>query len=80
MQVRFYGKLADFFGSEREIAIDTPCTVAELRRRLATDEPQAAESLRSKRLRAFVGDAFVHDHDVIPQGEVLELLAPVSGG
>ena len=80
MQVRFYGKLADLFGSEREIAIGAPCTVGQLRQRLATDEPQAAKSLDNKRVRACIGDEIVQDDHVIPQGEVLELLAPVSGG
>ena len=80
MRVRFYGKLAEFFGSEQEIAIDTPCTVAEVRRRLATDRPHAAESLLNKRVRACVDDAIVRDDDLIMQGRELEFLAPVSGG
>ena len=80
LKVRFYGKLADVFGSEREITVATPCTVAQLRRRLATDLPQAAQALQNKRVRACVRDAIICDDDLIPQGEVLELLAPVSGG
>ena len=80
MKVRFYGKLADLFGSERDVAIDAPCTVAELRRRLSIDDPQAAKSLQNKRVRACVGDVIVQDGDLIPRGQVLELLAPVSGG
>ena len=80
MKVRFYGKLADLFGREREMTVDLPCTVAELRRRLAADAPQAAESVLNKRVRACIGDAIVRDEDVIPEGAVLELLAPVSGG
>lgn len=80
MKVRFYGRLADLFGSEREIAVDTPCTVAELRRRLETDSPEAAESLQNKRVRACIGDAIVQDGVVMSEGDVLELLAPVSGG
>lgn len=80
MKVRFYGKLADLFGSECEVAIDTPCTVAELRRRLATDHAQASESLHNKRVRACVGDTIVRDDDLVTGDEVLEFLAPVSGG
>jgi molybdopterin converting factor small subunit len=80
LKVRFYGKLADLFGSERQIAVDPPCTVAELRRRLATEHPQGAESLQNKRVRACVGDAIVPDSYAISDDETLELLAPVSGG
>lgn len=80
MKVRFYGKLADLFGSERDVALDAPCTVADLRRRLATDHPHAAESLENKRVKACIGDEIVPDSAVIPEDGVLELLAPVSGG
>ena len=80
LKVRFYGKLADLFGSERDVPIDAPCTVAELRRRLAIDHPHAAEPLQNKRVRACVGDAIIGDEDIVPRNEVLDLLAPVSGG
>ena len=80
MKVRFYGKLADIFGRELDISTDTSCSVAELRKLLAADYPHAAQSLQNKRVRAFIGNAIVHDEYLIPQGEVLELLAPVSGG
>jgi molybdopterin converting factor small subunit len=80
LKVRFYGKLADLFGSEREIAITPPCTVAELRGRLAADHPEGAESLQNRRVRACVGDAIVPDSYAISNDDVLELLAPVSGG
>jgi molybdopterin converting factor small subunit len=80
LKVRFYGRLADLFGSERDVSIDTPCTVAELRRRLVVDHPQAAKSLQNKRVRACIGNEIVQDNDVVPEGQVLELLAPVSGG
>ena len=80
MKVRFYGKLADLFGSEREVAVDTPCTVAELRGRLAMEHPQGSEALQHKRVRACIGDEIARDSDVVPGGAVLEFLAPVSGG
>ena len=80
MKVRFYGKLADVFGRERETAVDRPCTVAELRELLAADQPGAAQLLENKRVRACIGDTIVRDDEIIPEGEVLELLAPVSGG
>ncbi len=80
MKVRFYGKLADLFGSEREVAVGAPCTVAELRDRLIAELPQAAIALHQKRVRACIGDAVAQDTDVVREGGVLEFLAPVSGG
>ena len=80
MKVRFYGKLADWFGSEREVAVDAPCTVGDLRQKLASDHPQGAEALRNRRVRACIGDEIAQDGDIIPEGRVLEFLAPVSGG
>lgn len=80
MKVRFYGKLADLLGRERDIAFTPPCTVAELRQRLAADHPEAAESLRNKRVTACIGDTIVRDSYAMSDDDVLELLAPVSGG
>jgi molybdopterin converting factor small subunit len=80
LKVRFYGKLADLFGSERELTSDTPATVAELRDRLASEYPEGAQSLQHKRVRACIGDEIAQDSDVVPDGAVLEFLAPVSGG
>ena len=80
MKVRFYGKLADLFGDEREVALNAPCTVAELRDRLIAELPQAAETLHQKRVRACIGDAIARDTDVVGEGGVVEFLAPVSGG
>jgi molybdopterin converting factor small subunit len=80
LKVRFYGKLADLFGHEREVRIATPCTVAELRLRLATEHPEAAESLLHKRVRTCIGDSIAQERDVVPEGTVPEFLAPLSGG
>jgi molybdopterin converting factor small subunit len=80
LKVRFYGKLADLFGNERELAIDTPCTVAELRARLAIVHPKAADALQHRRVRACIGDQIAQDSDIVREGTALEFLAPVSGG
>lgn len=80
MKVRSYGKLADLLGAEREVRMDVPCTVAELRARLAAECPEAAEALNNRRVRACVGTAIVPDSHVIALNEPIELLAPVSGG
>lgn len=80
VKVRAYGKLADLMGEEKNVEIDVPCTVAELRAFLAAICPDAAEPLASKRVLACVGDAIVPDHHVLSGSEPVELLAPVSGG
>ena len=80
MKVRSYGKLADVLGPERRLDFDSPCTIAELRGRLAAECPEAAEPLASKRVRACVGDEIVPDSHVVHPGDAVELLAPVSGG
>jgi molybdopterin converting factor small subunit len=80
VKVRSYGKLADVLGPERRLDIDSACTIAELRSRLASECPGAAEPLASKRVRACAGDEIVTDSHVVHPGETVELLAPVSGG
>lgn len=80
MKVRSYGKLADLLGAERQVSLSTPCTVAELRARLAGECPAAAEVLANKRVIACVDDTVVPDSHVIAHDESIELLAPVSGG
>ena len=80
MKVRSYGKLADVLGPERRLDIASPCTIAELRDRLAAECPDAAEPLASKRVRACVGEEIVPDSHVVHPGDTLDLLAPVSGG
>jgi len=80
MKVRSYGKLADLLGTEREVRIDAPCTVAELRVHLAAECPEACEALNSRRLRACIGNAIVPDSHTLALDEQIELLAPVSGG
>lgn len=80
MKVRSYGKLADLLGSERDLKIDEPCTIAELRAHLAVQFPDAAASLNNRRVRACVDGSVVPDSYVVDPGDQIELLAPVSGG
>ena len=80
MKVRSYGKLADLLGHERDVRIDAPCTIADVRARLAAECPQAAEPLANTRVRACVGDTVVADTYVVTADEPIDLLAPVSGG
>lgn len=80
MKIVAYGKLADVLGQEENIHIDGPCTVAELRAHLAAIHPNAAEALTSKRVFTCVGDTVVPDTHILAGSELVELLAPVSGG
>jgi molybdopterin converting factor small subunit len=79
VKVLFYGSLADAIG--RELTLDASgCSIAQLRDRLIADHPVARQVLGSKRTRACVRDALVHDHHVVDQADVVEFLPPVSGG
>jgi sulfur-carrier protein len=80
MRVTFYGKLAGMFGRELDLAIETPCTVSALRNRIAQAYPELAPSLRDRRVRACVGSTLVPDDHSLAQTDIVEFLAPVSGG
>ena len=80
MKVRFYGKLVDVFGREQDLTLAPPCTVAEVRGRLLAEHPGGAALLQNERVRACVGDTFAQDGDLVPDGAVVEFLAPLSGG
>lgn len=79
MKVLFYGRLAEAIAPEIDIAADG-WSIAELRDRLASDHPGAAQVLGNARLRAFVADAPVADDYRLRATDLLELLSPVSGG
>ena len=78
MQVLFYGKLADRLGEAIELPVSGPCTLGELRQRLAEEHPAAG--VLDGRVRACVGDRFVGETDKVGPDDVVEFLAPVSGG
>lgn len=80
MRVLFYGPLADMLGSEIDLSIELPCTVAVLRQRLAETEPTAADVLASKRARACVGESIVPETHLIAPDDEVEFFPPVSGG
>lgn len=80
MRVRFYGKLAAVMGSQVDMAVDVPCTVAQMRRRLIAAHPGLAEMMDDKRIRAIVGESIVADGYQLSATDELEFLAPVSGG
>lgn len=79
MHIHFYGRLADALGERIELDVGAPCTVAELRQRLAGELPAAAAALAG-RVRACVGDRIVPDSHRLEPSDRVEFLAPVSGG
>jgi len=78
MKVNFFGKLADSISRQIDFDLAAPCTVGELRAQLDRAFPGAG--LADQRVRACVGGAIVGDDTLLPQGETVEILAPVSGG
>lgn len=79
MKILFHGRLADLLGREVELPA-AACTIAQLRERIAVAHPRAAEPVRSKRVRACIGDAIVAESHVVGAGEQVEFFPPVSGG
>jgi molybdopterin converting factor small subunit len=78
VRILFYGRLADVFGRDTEVAIDLPCTVGVTRQQLQAIRPD--EDLGYKRAKACVNGVLVEDDCVVHEGETLEFLAPLSGG
>ncbi len=79
-RILFHGRLADVLGRDLEIATSQGCSIAELRTRIASHYPHAADALCNSRVRACVGDSIVADSYRIAPGDQVEFLAPVSGG
>ena len=80
MKVLFHGRLAEAIGPELDLETGPGCSVAELRDRLIAEHPEAEQPLRSRRARACIGDAMVHDDYVVRASDTVEFLPPVSGG
>lgn len=80
IKVRFFGKLRDSLGDEREIDSAEGETVAALRRRLAAEHPHASADLLGPRTRACVNDSIADEDFVLAGNERVEFLPPLSGG
>lgn len=78
MKIQLYGRLADAIGRQIEVEAAEGLSLAELRKQLVADHPQAAEPLG--RSRAVIGRTLVADDYVLRDGDEVELLPPVSGG
>lgn len=71
MRILFFGRLADRFGRTLDHQAPGGCTVADLRRWLALDDPA---------VRACVGDTLVGDEFALAGNAEVEFWPPVSGG
>ena len=80
MKVLFYGRLASAIAPQLDVPIEVPCSVAGLRRHLVAAFPDVADALRDVRVKAIVGDTIVGDDHALGTRDVVEFLAPVSGG
>jgi molybdopterin converting factor small subunit len=80
VRICFYGRLADTIGREVEIDMGRECSVGELRSRIATLYPHAADDLASPRVKACVGETIVPDGFRVRPDQNVEILAPLSGG
>ena len=80
MKIRFFGRLRDSLGDEREVAAEAGETVARLRIRLAALHPEAKRDLLSPSVRACVADAIVGEDFLLGGHERVEFLPPLSGG
>ena len=79
LTIALFGKMADAIGTEFRFETETPCSVGELKGRLASCYPELKEQLLGPRVRVCVADTLVPDSFVIDEGRV-EILSPVSGG
>ena len=77
MRIRLYGRLADAIGPEIDVD-QAETSVGAIRRRLASEHPDAAQALA--RSRAIIGAIAVEDDQPIDESDALEFLPPVSGG
>jgi molybdopterin converting factor subunit 1 len=77
--VLLFARAKDLAGTS-SVTLDLPAgaTVAELRRRLAEDNPALAPLLQHSALA--VNGEFAHEEGVVPAGAEIALLPPVSGG
>jgi molybdopterin converting factor small subunit len=78
LRIRLYGSLADAIGREVTLEAPLPCSVGEVRRRLAARHAAAAGAL--ERSRALIAGSFVADERELADADLVEFLPPVSGG
>lgn len=80
MRIVFYGRLAAAIGPTLDLDAHAGCSIAELRKRLMSEHPGAADALAGTRVLTCVGGSLVRDEHVIGECDEVEFLPPVSGG
>jgi molybdopterin converting factor small subunit len=80
LTIAVFGRLADSVGEEFAFEVDEPCSVADLRQRLADSFPPIGADLLGSKVRFCVGDALVPDNHLLAEERRVEILSPLSGG
>lgn len=81
VRVVFFGRLADHFGREQEVAIDGGASsVGAVIDRLSELNPSVADALARERIRCAVNDVLAGDDARLRDGDELALFPPFSGG
>jgi molybdopterin converting factor small subunit len=78
VRISFYGRLVDVFGRNLELDLAAPCSIGELRERLQA--MRSDQGLGDVRVRACVNGVFAADSHIVQDADLIEFLAPVSGG
>lgn len=79
LQVRLFARARDLAGADTiRVELSEGATVADLRRRLAADQPALAGLLERSALA--VENDFAEDSRVLSPNDEVALLPPVSGG
>ena len=80
VRVLLFGRLADVAGWRERTLDPAPGTLAELRRRIATDHAALAEALKARGVQAAVNKAIVRGDVALAPGAEVAFLPPMSGG
>jgi molybdopterin converting factor subunit 1 len=80
--ILLFGRLRDAFGAERIALPEGIATAAELRARLASDNPDLVSLLTSRAVRFAVNHELIVDEAgaAISPADEIALLPPLSGG
>ncbi len=79
-RITFYGRLADFMGRERTVAIAQPITAHSLITRLAGDDTELAAVFANARVQLAVNEVIVTPDFIVKDGDEIAFLPPFSGG
>ena len=81
MQVRLFGRLADYAGRQLELAVaDGQCRLADVLAMLAHRHPALGDALGGAGVRACIGPDFLGPEDRVASNATVEFWPPVSGG